>query len=165
MAVAKFSLHNVAECQSPVLDHDDTQSKPPPFVPPEVNIPALLALLKPHDEARQDVMGDRPCLMLDTLATHPDFTRRGAATLLLKWGADEADKMGTECYLTSSMMARPLYEKMGFVLVRDMWFDRVPWGGEGVDWHGVSPHFILPTTEYSPSLHLETSPASIYLSS
>ncbi|KAF2808483.1 uncharacterized protein BDZ99DRAFT_489146 [Mytilinidion resinicola] len=135
MTAAKFELHNTLDKRE-----DDRnvsiKSNEAPFVPPEVNIPALMALLGPLGQAQKEIMGDRPYLLLDTLSTLPEYHRRGAGGMVVKWGAEKADELGIEFYLTSSMMARHLYEKYGFVLVKDMWFDRVPWGGEGVDWHG-----------------------------
>jgi GNAT superfamily N-acetyltransferase len=126
MTAAKFELHNVG-MEKPAKPVDEVAtSKDPRFVPPEVNMPALMALLGLLGQARKEVMGERPYLMLDTLSTLPEYRRRGAAALLVKWGAKKADELGIELYLTSSMVARPLYEKMGFVLVKDMWFDRGP---------------------------------------
>jgi len=136
MTAAKFELHNMGEKKTEETSNHVAKSKEPPFVPPEVNIPALVALLRPLGEAHQEIMGDRPHLMLDTLSAFPEYQRRGAGALVVKWGAEKADEMGIELYLTSTMMTKPLYEKMGFTLVKEMLFDRVPWGGEGMDWHG-----------------------------
>lgn len=35
-------------------------------------------------------------IVLDSLTTDPEYQRRGAATLLLKWGIDLADKLNGE---------------------------------------------------------------------
>jgi hypothetical protein len=37
------------------------------------------------------------------------------ASQLLKWGSDNADEKGVECYLDSAPLAKSLYEKHGYV--------------------------------------------------
>ena len=58
---------------------------------------------------RREIMGTRAYLFLNILVTHPDHHRRGAGNLLLKSALDEADGIGIECYLESSIEGRPLY--------------------------------------------------------
>lgn len=53
-------------------------------------------------------------LNLMVLATHPDYRRRGAATLLVRWGVDQAARRGAAITLFSSPMGLPLYTKLGF---------------------------------------------------
>lgn len=52
---------------------------------------------------------------LDTVATHPDYQRRGAGSLLVKWGCDLADTQGVQAYVDASKDGAPLYAKFGFV--------------------------------------------------
>lgn len=52
---------------------------------------------------------------LDTLATHPDYQRRGAGSMLLKWGCELADRHGVALYVDASKAGAPLYERFGFV--------------------------------------------------
>lgn len=40
--------------------------------------------------------------------------RRGAGSLLLKWGCQLADEQGVECYLEASKLGYPLYLREGF---------------------------------------------------
>lgn len=47
--------------------------------------------------------------------THPDYQKRGIASMQLQWGCDEADKAGQECYLDASPVGKSLYEKFGYV--------------------------------------------------
>lgn len=54
-------------------------------------------------------------LDLDTLATHPDYQRRGAGSMLVKWGCDLADKDGVGAYVDASKEGAPLYTRFGFV--------------------------------------------------
>lgn len=56
------------------------------------------------------------CLQdLDTVATHPDYQRCGAGSMLVKWGCDIADSEGVSAYVDASKDGAPLYAKFGFV--------------------------------------------------
>lgn len=48
---------------------------------------------------------------------HPEHRRRGVGSMMVEWGVTKADKMGVESFLEASFIARPLYEKFGFVVV------------------------------------------------
>ncbi|PVI03860.1 hypothetical protein DM02DRAFT_611975 [Periconia macrospinosa] len=107
------------------------------FMPPELRLDALTALITPLREAEKEIMGNTDrYLMLNVLATHPEHQRRGAAKMLLDVGLKRADEEGLVMYLSSSWMGRPIYEKAGFELVKECDFDRGEWGGEGVERHG-----------------------------
>ena len=54
-------------------------------------------------------------LVLEVLATHSDFRKRGLASKLLEWGCAAADSEGLESYLDASVFGKPLYEKFGYV--------------------------------------------------
>lgn len=56
--------------------------------------------------------------------------------MMLDWGMRKADEEGLMTYLDSTMTGRPIYERRGFEVVKALEWDRVPWGGEGKDWHG-----------------------------
>ncbi|KAF9894808.1 hypothetical protein FE257_004429 [Aspergillus nanangensis] len=68
------------------------------------------------DAARQAVMKDRKHYFLDILVTDPDHRRRGAATLLLRWGCDMADQAGMPIYLDATESGAPVYQKHDFVI-------------------------------------------------
>jgi len=73
----------------------------------------------------------RACLFL--LVVLPEYHRKGAGTMLLRWGLERADELGLEAYLEASMMGRPLYEKFGFQVVDTMRYDMEKYGKEGWD--------------------------------
>ncbi|KAJ6016296.1 acetyltransferase [Penicillium herquei] len=64
---------------------------------------------------RMRVMGDQKHFYLDTLATHPDYQRRGCGSRLVQWGCDLADAEGVSAYVDASKDGAPLYAKHGFV--------------------------------------------------
>lgn len=51
---------------------------------------------------------------LTFLATDPEHERRGAATLLVKWGVEQAINEGIPAYLESTADAEKVYERQGF---------------------------------------------------
>lgn len=66
---------------------------------------------------------------LKLLHTHPDHKGRGAGSMLLKWGAEEADRLGLESYLEASPEGKSLYEKRGFEVLDTFVADFSKWGG------------------------------------
>lgn len=122
---------NPAEINPAKLEEEEK-----PFLPPELRLDVLADLFAPLRDAQKSITGERPYFMLNSLATHPDHRRRGAASMLLTWGINMADKWGLDTYLDATMMGMRLYERWGFELVRGVEWDRTKWGGEGVDWHG-----------------------------
>ncbi|KAF2704565.1 hypothetical protein K504DRAFT_461327 [Pleomassaria siparia CBS 279.74] len=145
IAIAIWSRHNADATRHnnpdeptclPTAKLEKTEEDVKPFVPPEVRVEVLNALFTPLRKAQSDIMGDKPYFMLNSFATHPDHHRKGAGTMLLKWGLNKADEEGLVTYLDTTTLARPIYEKHGFTVVTAFEFDRRPWGGEGMDWHG-----------------------------
>ncbi|KAJ6174638.1 hypothetical protein N7485_005375, partial [Penicillium canescens] len=67
------------------------------------------------EKERKRVMGDEKHYYLDTLANHHDYQRRGAGSMLVKWGCDLADKDGVAAYVDASKEGAPLYQRRGFV--------------------------------------------------
>lgn len=78
--------------------------------------------------------------VLQTLVTHPKHERRGAGSLLLKWGCEEADRKGVEAYLEASAVGVPLYERHGFKKVKDITLDLKDFGGNQKFTFTVSLH-------------------------
>ncbi|TFB76711.1 GNAT family N-acetyltransferase [Cryobacterium glaciale] len=55
---------------------------------------------------------------IDMLFVDPDFGRRGVASALLGWVLERADDRGlTELSTHASLVARPFFEKFGFVVL------------------------------------------------
>lgn len=53
-------------------------------------------------------------LYLNNIGTHPDYGRRGAATALVEWGVNFAEKKQIPLSLFASSMGKQLYTKLGF---------------------------------------------------
>ncbi|KAI4128074.1 MAG: hypothetical protein LQ347_004332 [Umbilicaria vellea] len=66
-------------------------------------------------DKRKEVMRDRPHYYLETLATLLEHRDRNAASLLIRWGLDRADRDGFEAYVEASLVGAPIYEQFGWV--------------------------------------------------
>ncbi|OQD66665.1 hypothetical protein PENPOL_c004G04721 [Penicillium polonicum] len=67
------------------------------------------------EKNRRRVMDDKKHYYLDMLGTHPDYRCRGAASMLVRWGCELADREGVAAYIDASKAGVPLYAKHGFV--------------------------------------------------
>lgn len=77
---------------------------------------------------RRHIMGQKPYLYLNLLSTRPTHHRRGAGSMLIKWGLDRADELGVEAYHESSIEGRPLYERFGYKVIKEVKFDMAQYG-------------------------------------
>lgn len=48
------------------------------------------------------------------LCTHPHYRGRGAASLLMAWGCEQADRDQMPLYVDATPEGKPLYERFGF---------------------------------------------------
>lgn len=53
-------------------------------------------------------------LVLDLLATSPNYQGQGVGTALLKWGMEKADALQARIYLEATPEGLPLYIKYGW---------------------------------------------------
>ncbi|KAF2189844.1 hypothetical protein K469DRAFT_562772, partial [Zopfia rhizophila CBS 207.26] len=139
IAFAIWSAHNISPSNQKRKLRAERRYSNGPSHPRNKRLEVLNALFSPLREARKDIIGEKSYLMLNSIATHPEHRGRRAGSMLIEWGVRMADELGVEAYLDTTRMSRGLYE--GFELVKGFEFDRVPWGGEGADWHGVSYSF------------------------
>ncbi|KAF1848615.1 acyl-CoA N-acyltransferase [Cucurbitaria berberidis CBS 394.84] len=79
---------------------------------------------------KREILGTRPYYVLDTLVTLPQHERRGAGSMLVRWGCDRADEAGVEAYLEASLMGAPMYGKHGFEPVKEVELELTKWGGK-----------------------------------
>lgn len=94
-----------------------------PDLLPEERTATMVELLDLFAKQRQLWLGDRPHLRLSNLATRPAHRRKGAASMLIRWGLDFADEQDVEVYTEAHAGSRTLYEKFGFVTVGTFEFD------------------------------------------
>lgn len=97
--------------------------------PPNGDQKMMMDFFGAVNAAKKKNLGGRAYVLLHILATDPMHHRRGIGALQLKWGLDEADRLGLPAYLEASPMGRPLYAKWGFESLGRLDFDAAPYGG------------------------------------
>ncbi|KAH5683347.1 hypothetical protein HBI64_042520 [Parastagonospora nodorum] len=103
------------------------------FKPYDESDPEMLkALFDLFNEKKREYLGKRPYYVLDTLVTMGQHERRGAGSMLVRWGCEKADEAGVQAYLEASPMGAPMYARHGFVALPEIELDLRMWGGEDV---------------------------------
>jgi hypothetical protein len=59
---------------------------------PEINYEARKDFINGIDQARLNIMGTAPVVMLHTLLVRQEYQRKGIGNILMKFGMDEADR-------------------------------------------------------------------------
>ncbi|KAL5001782.1 acyl-CoA N-acyltransferase [Aspergillus recurvatus] len=70
-------------------------------------------------------------IVLDFLATRPEYQGRGVGRALLRWGMEQADQQRRRIYLEATTEGYPVYAKCGWRGVERIEMDYGRWGGEG----------------------------------
>lgn len=111
--------------------------KPPPLSAwPQDGDPALaVEFFGTLTAAHERIMGDRPHWYLGLIGVRKEFTGKGAAGAMMRWGVERADQDGLPCFLEATPGARGMYEKYGFRVVGEQKFDS-PYG-EVLDFYMV----------------------------
>ncbi|KAF2090810.1 acyl-CoA N-acyltransferase [Saccharata proteae CBS 121410] len=136
IACARWNIHTTPVSTSSV--QTSAAARTAANVIPEVNLQALAALFDPMKAVRERLTAGKPHVYLSSLLTDPAHGRKGAGTMLLRWGLERADEAGLETFLEATPMARGLYERWGFVVVERCGFELGGWGKEGEEgtvWH------------------------------
>ena len=95
--------------------------------------PAMLtALFDLFNNHKREILGNRPYYVLDTLVTLPQHERRGAGSMLVRWGCEKTDEAGVEAYVEASLMGAPMYARHGFEAVKEIELDLRNYGGDEV---------------------------------
>lgn len=101
--------------------------------PYEESDPQLFHAL--HDlfnDSKREILATRSYYVLDTLVTLPQHERRGAGSMLVRWGTERADEAGFEAYLEASPMGAPMYARHGFEPQKKVELDLTKYGGDEV---------------------------------
>ncbi|KAK7407990.1 hypothetical protein QQX98_009861 [Neonectria punicea] len=76
------------------------------------------------DAAVRYVAG-REYWLLSTIVTRRDAQRRGVGAAFMNFGVERVDEDGWMAYTNASKAGRPLYERFGFKVVGQSWFDEL----------------------------------------
>lgn len=107
---------------------DAELSVPEPYEESEPEM--FRALFDLFNTNKRKILGTRPYYVLDTLVTLQKHERRGAGSMLVRWGCERADGAGVEAFLEASPMGAPLYARYGFQPAEEVHLDLRKWGGE-----------------------------------
>ncbi|KAL4864749.1 hypothetical protein BDV12DRAFT_8615 [Aspergillus spectabilis] len=80
---------------------------------------------------KADVYLRKDDIVLEFLATVPEYQGRGVGKALLRWGTEQADKQQKRIYLEGTTEGFPLYAKSGWATLEKVDIDYRQWGGEG----------------------------------
>ena len=69
-----------------------------------------------HEQYLEPLLGKQR-MSLAQLLTHPDYRRRGAATMLLQWGLEQADREAWPITLFAGPAGVSIYQRAGFEII------------------------------------------------
>ncbi|KLJ05608.1 hypothetical protein EMPG_10904 [Blastomyces silverae] len=101
-----------AKWKRPVLDA--SYAEVPWRWPEGTRMDILNEWTKKVDDACSRVIGDTPCYCLSFIGTNPKYGGRGAASMLISWGLERSEIENVPIQLESTLVAWPLYKKLGF---------------------------------------------------
>ncbi|KAK9783636.1 putative N-acetyltransferase domain-containing protein [Seiridium cardinale] len=73
-----------------------------------------LGVCEPMWDMRERLFGNAKHIYISSLATHPDYQRRGVGRALLRWGITIGEDLQLPIYTECSAPSLRLYESMGF---------------------------------------------------
>lgn len=89
--------------------------------------------------------------VLMSVITRKCYRKQGAASMLIRWGVEQAKKDGIPAYLEASVQGKPVYERCGFRQVGES----VPWDCKVDGQHTV---FNIAKMAWYPHNHHEPLP-------
>ncbi|OQE34634.1 hypothetical protein PENCOP_c016G02005 [Penicillium coprophilum] len=103
---------------------------PIPHAPQPMNVGLASAFKKLLEEARKRYTTEND-IILDLLATLPEYQGRGFGSAILKWGTEKADASQSRIFLEGTPEGVPVYQKYGWKVVEEVVLDFAQFGGEG----------------------------------
>ncbi|KAI1767760.1 putative GNAT family acetyltransferase [Hypoxylon sp. FL1150] len=97
------------------VSNEEDYVEPPWIWPAGTDLKILKDWTEVTDKAQLRAVGEAPCYRLTFMGTDPAYERRGAATMMVKWGIDQSKCDHVPAYLESTLEAVPFYRKLGFV--------------------------------------------------
>ncbi|KAI1467713.1 putative GNAT family acetyltransferase [Daldinia caldariorum] len=93
---------------------DEGYVEPPWVWPVETDLDILNDWAKKTEETQLRILGNTPCYRLTFMGTDPAYQRRGAASMMVRWGIERSRIDQAPAYLESTLEAAPFYTKLGF---------------------------------------------------
>lgn len=128
----------------PYMTDESPDSLLSSYPPSNFNLALHNYTLSERDAFRSQWIPQRkPCWLLMHLTTRPSNRKRGAASLLIRWGLAKANEANEPAYLEAGAAGKPIYEKFGFKQVGEL---------RELDLraYGMDAYFELSNMKYDP---------------
>ncbi|GAB1736836.1 hypothetical protein NU219Hw_g8864t1 [Hortaea werneckii] len=93
----------------------------------------MTALGKIWEAFKSEFVGGQAFANLSLLVTHPHHQRRGAASMLVRWGCEKADERGMVAALMATKAGMSVYLKHGFQVMNETVLDLRQYGVDASD--------------------------------
>ncbi|OQE13764.1 hypothetical protein PENFLA_c043G02684 [Penicillium flavigenum] len=103
---------------------------PIPHAPQQMNKGVFNAFKKLLEESRKRYTTEND-IILDLLATLPEYQGRGFGSAVLKWGMEKADASQSRIFLEGTPEGVPVYLKHGWKILEEVVMDYTQFGGVG----------------------------------
>ncbi|KAG8626935.1 hypothetical protein KVT40_005880 [Elsinoe batatas] len=102
-------------------------------LPPTGNEEAFGGFFGAIKSCKEKYLKGKAHVLLNILATDPEYHRRGIGGMHLRWGLAEADRLNVVAYLEGSDDGVPLYERYGFEGKERLPFDSKKFVAKGME--------------------------------
>ena len=101
--------------------------------------PTMLLFTSPEEEEESDDNG----IGLGTLGVRSAYRRRGAASMMVQWGVEQADKMGVDTFVEASWDGGRVYRQFGFQYIDEFKLRRPPEREGDEEWDKLEKDYGL----------------------
>ncbi|QMW38457.1 hypothetical protein G4B11_001693 [Aspergillus flavus] len=112
-------------------------AKPDEYLPEGINKRVYTCYLDMLKSSRESYLGEND-MILDFLATDPEYQGRGIGSQMLKWATQKADSLNARMFLEATEEGYPLYKKYGWNTQEEVVLDFEPLGG-----HNKGRYYIM----------------------
>ncbi|KAE8376021.1 acyl-CoA N-acyltransferase [Aspergillus bertholletiae] len=118
-------------------DASKMAAEPDNYLPDGINQRVYSCYLDMLKSVREKYL-EKNDMVLDFLATDPNYQGKGIGSQLLKWATQKADTMNARLFLEATEEGYPLYKKYGWNLVEEIVLDFEPLGG-----HSKGSYYVM----------------------
>ncbi|KAF7627916.1 acyl-CoA N-acyltransferase [Aspergillus flavus] len=118
-------------------DANKMAAKPDEYLPEGINKRVYTCYLDMLKSSRERYLGEND-MILDFLATDPEYQGRGIGSQMLKWATQKADSLNARMFLEATEEGYPLYKKYGWNTQEEVVIDFEPLGG-----HNKGRYYIM----------------------
>ncbi|KAL6854729.1 hypothetical protein ACO1O0_005854 [Amphichorda felina] len=125
--------HEWLEAQIPDLSDQDRQRFDKAYANANFTTRGLDDMDNPVLDMLRRHRPTEPFVKLDYLGVHPDHQRKGIASMLVRSGIQQSNRLGMSVYLVAmGRKALGMYQRLGFELLEESVQELSKWGGRGL---------------------------------